>query len=345
MTAPGVRASDRAAPEDIAAAIRAGDRRALAKAITLVESRKPAHRATAEAILDAVLPDSGTAIRLGITGVPGVGKSTFIESFGLHLIDEGLRVAVLAVDPSSQVSGGSILGDKTRMQELARTEAAFIRASPTGGTLGGVARRTREAMLICEAAGFDVVIVETVGVGQSETAVAEMVDLFLLLLMPGSGDELQGLKRGIMELADLVVVNKADGELAAAAGRAVAEYQSALHLLRPAYRAWRPEVMKCSAQAGTGIGPVWRAAQRFRAALGESGELAAKRRSQARGWMWSEINEALQASLQAHPAVAACLPELEAQVMAGRMAPAVAARRLLAVFRGAESGPVGPDST
>jgi LAO/AO transport system kinase len=217
----------------LAQKVLAGDRRALARAITLIESTRADHRAAAEALLARLLPASGKSVRLGISGVPGVGKSTFIERFGLQLIDAGHKVAVLAVDPSSKKSGGSILGDKTRMQELARSPAAFIRPSPTGGTLGGVARRSREALLACEAAGFDVAIVETVGVGQSETAVADMVDMFLLLLLPSGGDELQGLKKGIVELADLLLINKADGELEAAAGRAAAEYTSALNLLRP----------------------------------------------------------------------------------------------------------------
>jgi len=252
--------------DDLVAGLRGGDRRALAQAITLVESTHPDHRVQAEDLLAQLLPATGGALRLGITGVPGVGKSTFIEAFGAHLIDAGRRVAVLAVDPSSQVNRGSILGDKTRMAELARNPAAFIRPSPAGQTLGGVARRTREAMLVCEAAGFDVVIVETVGVGQSETAVAEMADVFVLLLQPGGGDELQGFKRGIMELADLFVITKADGELEAAAARAAAEYQGALGLLRPgrgdgtASPDWRPPVLQCSAVTGSGIPEVWAAA-------------------------------------------------------------------------------------
>ena len=311
----------------------AGERRALARAITLVESSRDDHRADAEALLSEILPHSGQAVRLGITGVPGVGKSTFIEAFGLHLIEEGHRIAVLAVDPTSRRSQGSILGDKTRMEELSRTPQAFIRPSPAGRTLGGVARRTREAMLVCEAAGFDVVIVETVGVGQSETAVAEMVDMFLLLLQPGAGDELQGFKRGIMELADLIVVNKADGDLAAAAERAAAEYRGALQFLRPATRSWRPEVLKCSALTGEGIPGVWDAIGRYRKALGETGELAEKRAGQALDWMWAELGESLLGALRAHAGVAAQLPALEAEVRAGRLTPTLAAERLLAAFR------------
>ncbi len=327
---------------ELADGVLAGDRRVLAQAITLVESTRADHQDEARALLERVLPESGGAVRLGITGIPGVGKSTFIEAFGMHLIGEGHRVAVLAVDPSSQRSRGSILGDKTRMQELARAEAAFIRPSPAGRTLGGVARRTREAMLVCEAAGFDVVIVETVGVGQSEAAVADMVDMFLLLLQPGAGDELQGFKRGIVELADLILVNKADGELAEAAERAAAEYAGALQFLRPANPNWRPPVLKCSALTGAGIPEVWQAVGRFREALGETQELAAKRSGQARSWMWGEIGDSLTAALRAHPEAARQLPELESRVMEGRMTPAAAARALLAAFRG-EAEPAAED--
>jgi LAO/AO transport system kinase len=288
--------------EALAEKVLAGDRRALARAITLIESTRPDHRAAAEALLARLLPASGRSVRLGISGVPGVGN------------------------------GGSILGDKTRMEELARAEAAFIRPSPTGGTLGGVARRTREAMLACEAAGFDVIVVETVGVGQSETAVAEMVDIFLLLLLPGGGDELQGVKRGIMELADLALVTKADGELEAAAGRAAAEYQKALTLLRPTSPNWRVPVLTCSAAKGTGIAEVWDTVGRFQAALGESGELAAKRARQAKAWMWNEVSESLLAALRADPEVAARLAALEAEVMAGKISPTVGAQQLLERF-------------
>lgn len=231
----------------LAQRVLAGDRRALARAITLIESRRPDHQEQAERLLARLLPQTGRAIRLGITGTPGAGKSTFIEAFGRHLIAQGHKIAVLAVDPSSQRSGGSILGDKTRMQALAQAPEAFVRPSPAGGTLGGVARRTREAALACEAAGYGVIVIETVGVGQSETAVADMVDCFALLLAPGGGDELQGIKRGIIELADLVLVNKADGDLLPAAERARADHQAALHLLRPATHVWTPEVLTCSA--------------------------------------------------------------------------------------------------
>ena len=317
----------------LASAVAGGDRRALARAITVIESTRPDHRAAAEALLAALLPHAGGAVRLGISGVPGVGKSTFIEAFGRHLIGHGHRVAVLAVDPSSRVSGGSILGDKTRMEKLARAPEAFIRPSPTGGTVGGVARRTHEAMLACEAAGFDVVIVETVGVGQSETAVADMVDMFILLLAPAGGDELQGLKRGIVELADLIVVNKADGELKSAATRAAADYAAALGLLRPASAHWQPTVVTASALDGTGIAEVWRSVEAYREAMGRAGEIARRRGRQARAWLWREVNESLAEALRAEADLACRLTDLEAQVVAGVLTPAAAARELLAAFR------------
>ncbi|WP_421707715.1 methylmalonyl Co-A mutase-associated GTPase MeaB [Algihabitans sp.] len=309
----------------------AGKRRALARAITLIESTHPNHRAQAEALLTEVLPHTGRSIRLGISGVPGVGKSSFIETFGAQLIEEGHKIAVLAIDPSSRRTGGSILGDKTRMEELARNPDAFIRPSPTGGSLGGVARRTREAMLVCEAAGFDVVIVETVGVGQSETAVADMVDLFLLLLLPSGGDELQGIKKGVVEIADLVVVNKADGDMTEAAARAAAEYQSALRMLRPLSAAWQVPVLRCSALTGAGIAEVWQAVGRYQDALGEDG-LARRRAEQARAWLWSEIDDTLLACFRRHPAVSEALPALERAVMAGEVTPGLAAERLLTAF-------------
>jgi LAO/AO transport system kinase len=334
------KAGSKAAPKvpetALAREVLAGDRRSLARAITLVESTRASHRTEARGLLDALLPHAGNAVRVGISGIPGVGKSTFIERFGMELIARGHRVAVLAVDPSSKRSGGSILGDKTRMEELSRHGAAFIRPSPTGGTLGGVARRTREAMLLCEAAGFDVVLVETVGVGQSETAVADMVDVFLLLLVPGGGDELQGLKKGIIELADLLVVNKADGELAAAAGRAAAEYKGALQLLRPASRHWRPPVLTCSALTGEGIAEVWETVEDCRRTLDDCGELAAKRAGQARSWMWSEVSETLLQAVREHPEIAGELAALEDEVMAGRTTPGAAAGRVLARFLGRE---------
>ncbi len=323
---------------DLADGIRGGDRRALARAITLAESSRADHRAEAEALEAMLLAYAGRSVRLGISGVPGVGKSTFIEAFGLTLIDQGHKVAVLAVDPSSKRSGGSILGDKTRMEQLSRAAEAFIRPSPTGGTLGGVARRTREAMLLCEAAGFDVIIVETVGVGQSETAVADLVDLFLLLLLPGGGDELQGLKRGIIELADILAINKADGELEAAAGRAAAEYANAVRLLPPGHEGWQPPVLTCSAKSGTGIAEVWAEIDRFRETFGPGGAIADKRARQAQAWMWNEIGETLMARFKAHPDVAEQLTDLGAKVRAGLLTPAAAARALMAAFLGAGDG-------
>lgn len=319
-------------PAALAERIGAGDRRALARAITLVESTRDDHRRAAEALLERLLPSTGGSVRIGITGVPGVGKSTFIERFGLHVIGLGSRVAVLAVDPSSKRSGGSILGDKTRMEDLSRHADAFIRPSPAGTTLGGVARRTRESMLLCEAAGFDVVLVETVGVGQSETAVADMVDMFLLLLLPGGGDELQGIKRGIVELADLLVVNKADGDLQDAARHTAADYRHALQMLRGASPHWSPKVQLCSALTGTGVPEVWEAVGDYCEALGQSGEIAARRASQARAWMWSEVGETLMTSLRAHPRVRATAGRLEKAVGEGTLPPATAARRMLELF-------------
>ena len=320
------------ATADHAAKVIAGDRRALARAITLIESTRPDHRRQAEALLERLLPRSGKSLRIGISGPPGVGKSTFIEAFGQYAIEQGKRLAVLAVDPSSRLSGGSILGDKTRMEELSRAPEAFIRPSPAGLTLGGVARRTREALLVCEAAGFDLIFVETVGVGQSETVVAEMVDLFLLLLLPGGGDDLQGIKRGIMELADLIVINKADGDFLAAAERSAADVANAMGLMQPRHKAWRPEVLRCSALKKTGIDAVWARTQAFAAAVTKSGELKACRRDQARAWLWHELSDSLLDALKADPEVAAHLGQLEAKVAAGKMAPGSAARILLTEF-------------
>ncbi len=317
--------------DDLAVRLSSGKRRALAQAITLIESTKPDDRAEAEKLLDGLLPKTGNAVRIGITGAPGAGKSTFIEVFGLSLIEAGHKVAVLAVDPSSVRSGGSILGDKTRMETLARAENSFIRPSPSGGALGGVARRTREAMLACEAAGFDVVIVETVGVGQSEVAVADMVDIFLLLIQPGAGDELQGIKRGIMELADLMLVNKADGALLETAKRSQAEYRAALGLLRSRHPSWQPSVLLCSALDGTGIDAVWQAVGAYREALGKA-ELAKRRANQAQSWMWSEVRDSLMARLVANDKVKAMADRLEYRVGAGEISPGSAARRLLEAF-------------
>lgn len=334
------RAYNRAAPDpgELAEGIRAGNRTALARAITLVESARPDHQDIAQVLLADLLPDTGKAVRLGLSGAPGVGKSTFTEAFGQFLTGEGHKVAVLAIDPSSARTGGSILGDKTRMELLARDPNAFIRPSPSGGTLGGVARRTREAMLLTEAAGYDVVIVETVGVGQSETSVAEMVDMFLLLLSPGGGDELQGIKRGIMELADLVVVNKADGDLVPAARRAQMEYKTALHLMKPKNAVWTPSVLLASALKGEGLAEIWTAALDHHKKLSEAGELDRLRASQAKAWMWTEIREGLFAALKADKRAASLLPGLEADVAAGRVTPTAAAKRLLALVLGEGKG-------
>jgi LAO/AO transport system kinase len=317
----------------LAAAVRRGDRRALARAITLVESTRETDRTAAEQLLVSVPPGAGeTSIRLGISGAPGVGKSTFIEAFGLLLLERDHRLAVLAVDPSSKRSGGSLLGDKTRMAELARDPRCFIRPSPAGGTLGGVARRTREAILLAEAAGFDIVIVETVGVGQSETAVADMVDMFLLLLAPGAGDELQGLKKGIVELADLVLVNKTDGDLKAAALRAVADYRHALHLLRPSSAHWTPEVHGVSALLREGLGDVWTLVERHQAAMTASGERRSRRASQAKAALWREVGEGLLEAFKADRTIAPELAKIEARVAAGEETALAAARHLLNAF-------------
>ncbi len=315
--------------QTLAGEVISGDRRALARAITLVESTRADHRDEAAALLDELLPHTGDSIRVGISGAPGVGKSTFIERLGVHVADEGHQVAVLAVDPSSARSGGSILGDKTRMDELARRPEAFIRPSPSGGALGGVARRTHEAMLVCEAAGFDVVMIETVGVGQSETEVDDMVDVFMLLIAPGGGDEMQGIKRGVTELADLLVVTKADGDLLTAAQQAAGEYAHALHLLRPKSPSSEPKVLLCSAVNGTGIAEVWGAAIEHRDRLIASGDLDARRSLQAKHWFWAEVRDRLFARLNDDPAAVAAMPELERRVAEGRISPAAAAAVLL----------------
>jgi LAO/AO transport system kinase len=309
-----------------------GDRRALARAITVIESTRSDHRAIAGALLERLIPYAGNSIRLGISGVPGVGKSTFIEALGNYLIDEGHRVAVLTVDPSSAISGGSILGDKTRMESLSRRSEAYIRPSPAGKTLGGVTRRSREALILCEAAGFDVIIVETVGVGQSETRVADMTDMFLLLLLPGAGDELQGIKRGIMELADLILINKADDDLLALAGKAAAEYRSALQLLHPRSVDWTVAVQTCSARDGIGISEAWEAVLRHRETMDANGQFHVRRASQSRDWMWSEVNDNLIAALQSDPQVRKQIPVLEAAASEGRIPPTTAARQLLELF-------------
>ncbi len=319
-------------PDVLADAVRSSDRRALARAITLIESTRSDHRAAAAKVLERLMPYTGDSIRVGISGVPGVGKSTFIEALGNHVIDQGHKVAVLAVDPSSAVSGGSILGDKTRMERLACRRRAFIRPSPAGRTLGGVARRTRESILVCEAAGFDVIIVETVGVGQSETAVADMTDAFILMLLPGGGDELQGIKRGNLELADMVLVNKMDGELSAAAKRSAADYANALQFLVPRSPHWRVPVKTCSALVGDGIAEVWQTVLRYRDALSAGDELAARRAAQSRAWMWAETAASLMTQLEDHVGVKSRVRDLEEAVTQGRLPPTLAAQRLIDVF-------------
>ncbi|HNT40530.1 MAG TPA: methylmalonyl Co-A mutase-associated GTPase MeaB [Rubrivivax sp.] len=312
-------------------------RRALAKAITLLESTRADHRERADALLDALLPHAGGAFRMGLSGVPGAGKSTFIEALGIFLADRGHRIAVLAVDPSSTLSGGSILGDKTRMQRLGAHERAFIRPSPSGGTLGGVADKTREAIIVCEAAGHDIVVVETVGVGQSETAVHGMTDCFCLLQLPNAGDDLQAIKKGVMELADLVAINKADLDEAAAM-RARAQITSALRFFGThahaaqaddAADSWRPEVLQISALQAQGLDAFWDAVTRFRERQAAHGRLAARRRAQDRAWMWERIEAGLRERFKTHPDVGRALPRLSEDVEAGRVAPSVAARRLL----------------
>jgi LAO/AO transport system kinase len=320
--------------EELTAALKRGDRRALARAITLVESTRPDHREEAERLVEAVLARTGGAVRIGISGPPGAGKSTFIERFGLAGIALGYRVAVLAVDPASKRGGGAILGDKTRMAELGRAPEAFIRPSSAGGKAGGVARHTREAILLCEAAGFDAVLVETVGIGQSETAAAEIVDFFVLILPPAAGDELQGIKRGVVELADLVLVNKADGEFAAAAQRSAADYASALQLLRPLVPEWQVPVRAVSALEGIGIAEIWGDVAQFRAALQRSGAWSRRRVEQARAALWSEIGDSLLDHFRTAPAVAPHLAAAEAEVIAGTRTPTAAARAFLAALLG-----------
>jgi len=312
--------------------VRSGDRAVLARAITLVESTKPDHRARADELLQAVLPFSGGAHRVGITGVPGVGKSTTIDQLGINLVDAGHRVAVLAVDPTSRRTGGSILGDKTRMSRLAVHPHAFIRPSPTSGTLGGVAAKTRETMVLVEAAGFDVVIVETVGVGQSETAVADMVDFFLVLLLAGGGDDLQGIKKGIIELADMIAINKADGDNIARATRAAAEYQAALSILTPASATWQPPVVTVSGRDNTGLDQMWGKICEHKARREATGEYVERRRQQAVSWMHELLRDRLIARIAATPAVAQAMPDVEAEVRAGTLLPTVAVTRILTLL-------------
>ena len=321
--------------DDYITGIRAGDRALLGRAITLVESTNPAHRALARDLLQALLPDTGQALRLGITGVPGVGKSTTIDQLGLNLIAAGHRVAVLAVDPTSKRSGGSILGDKTRMTRLAAEHGAFIRPSPTSGTLGGVTAKTRETMALVEAAGFDIVIVETVGVGQSETAVADMVDFFLVLLLAGGGDDLQGIKKGIIELADMIAINKADGDNLNRATKAAADYQGALNILTPRSNTWAPPVVTISGAENRGLDTLWRHIERYRAIMTKTGELAQRRSEQSLSWMQDLIAERLLTNARSHPRVVAAWSDIEGRVRAGSLLPTHAADEIVALIEGA----------
>jgi LAO/AO transport system kinase len=313
---------------DLAAAVRAGDRATLARAITLIESKRADHRSEAHHLVQELLPATGKAVRLGITGAPGTGKSTTIDALGTWLTGKGHKVAVLAVDPSSSRTGGSILGDKTRMPRLSTDPNAFIRPSPSSGTLGGVAAKTRETMLVCEAAGYDVIIVETVGIGQSETAVADMTDFFLVLMLPGAGDELQGLKKGIVELADMVAVNKADGDNVERARLAAGEYRAALNILKPQSEAWSPPVVTYSALTGQGIAELWAGVLRHRDKTAASGEHDERRRAQQVKWMWTMLEERMTTRLRSDPAVRPKLRQAEAAVAAGQLAPTLAVEEI-----------------
>ncbi|MFH9611960.1 methylmalonyl Co-A mutase-associated GTPase MeaB [Streptomyces sp. NPDC017448] len=311
-----------------------GKRASVARAITLVESTRAEHRVLAQELLKRLLPHAGAARRIGISGVPGVGKSTFIDALGTMLTGLGHRVAVLAVDPSSSRTGGSILGDKTRMERLAVDPAAFVRPSPSAGTLGGVAKATRESIVVMEAAGYDVVLVETVGVGQSETAVANMVDTFLLLTLARTGDQLQGIKKGVLELADAIAVNKADGPHERDARSAARELAGALRLMHPSDAAWTPPVLTCSARESTGLDTLWERLEQHRAVLDSTGRLAAKRRDQQVDWTWSMVRDELLDSLRSHPVVRKLAPELEQRVREGTLTATLAAEEILGAFRG-----------
>ena len=319
--------------DDYVSGVESGDRRVLAQAITLNESRRAEDQVQAQELLVRLMPRTGQALRVGISGVPGAGKSTFIENLGMRLLEQGRRVAVLAVDPSSSLTGGSILGDKSRMPRLANDERAYVRPSPSSLFLGGVTRRTRESMLLCEAAGFDVVLVETVGVGQSETVVADMVDCFLVLLLPGAGDELQGIKKGILELADILAVNKADGDNVARAQEACREYRAALRYIRPRSVAWNPPVLALSARTGEGLPELWATIEEHRKTLEEAGDLEQRRQEQRHAWLWSVLEDRLLDSFRSSPAIQALLATSEAELRTGKKTAVQVADELIAVFR------------
>jgi GTPase len=318
---------------DYVQGILAGDRLTLARTITLIESILPTHQELARDIVDKLLPKTGNSVRVGITGVPGAGKSTYIESFGTMLTENGHKVAVLAIDPSSTRSGGSILGDKTRMEKLAVNENAFIRPSPSSGTLGGVGRKTRETMLVCEAAGYDVVIIETVGVGQSETTVASMVDFFLVLMIAGAGDELQGIKKGVLEVADAIVINKADGDNIDRAKMAAREYETALHMLMPASENWRPPVLTCSSLFSTGIEEIWQTIGNHRDTFIKSGEFVQKRKEQSLEWMNFLLEDGLRSWFYLNPEVSELLPGLRSDIAMQKISPTAAADTLLSLLK------------
>jgi len=326
-------ASSRFDIKTLAKTLRAGDRAGLARAITLIESRRSDHQAAARELVQTLLPATGKAIRVGITGSPGVGKSTTIDALGSFLIEGGHKVAVLAVDPTSARTGGSILGDKTRMARLAASDSAYIRPSPSSGTLGGVAAKTREAMLLCEAAGFDVILVETVGIGQSETAVSDMTDFFLALMLPGAGDELQGIKKGLVELADMIAINKADGDNIKRANLAAADYRSALHILQPRSEHWQPPVVTYSALTGAGIAGLWQKIVDHRNAMTASGDFAARRRQQQVKWMWSMLEQRVLVRLRADTSTRARVKKTEAEVAAGHLTPALGAEQIAGMLR------------
>jgi len=330
---------------DYVRGVLAGDRTVLARAITLIESQHPDHRLRAQEVVQALLPSTGAAHRIGITGVPGVGKSTFIDQFGIDLTGAGHRVAVLAVDPTSSRTGGSILGDKTRMERLAVDPAAFVRPSPAGRSLGGVTRATRETILLCEAAGFDVVIVETVGVGQSETVVADMVDFFLVLMLAGAGDELQGIKKGVLELADLVAVNKADGDNRTRAELSAADYRAALHLMSPASPTWSPPVLTCSGLTGDGLAELWQQIDLHRQKLSATGELDARRRDQQVRWMWSMLDDRLRDDLRGGPQIRGVLLDVQRRVHDGEIPATVAVEEVWSCYVSNRSAGGAPTSS